>query len=112
MIKRVSHRGFETDHHFARKGAIQTLWFETRLYQNFFASKVDHWCVMLMQGVNGNALRDGSCSLCKYTAECIVTLVANAAPVHGAKDDRLPCTHKNDAFAPQAQVPHANSRIT
>jgi len=67
---------------------------------------------MLMQGVNGNALRDSSGGLCKYTAECIVTLVANAAPVHGAKDDRLPCTHKNDAFAPQAQVPHANSRIT
>jgi len=32
MIKRVSHRTFEADHHFARKGAIQTLWFETRFY--------------------------------------------------------------------------------
>ena len=61
--------------------------------------------------MDGDSLRGRAGAASEGFAEGVVAFVADANPVHGAQDDRLPRAQEGNASRPQPQIPMVSHRI-
>ena len=64
-----------------------------------------------MQRMNRHTGRHGACGLGECCAEGIVAFIGNADPIHGAENDGLICTEKDNATTTQRHFIHTLHRI-
>ena len=108
MVQRISNRGSQAENRVSCETPLELLRIQAIFLQNLLRGEIAKRRVVLMHGVDRNALHARARGLRDSPAESIMGLIGNHHPVDGAKRNGIARAQQHDPARAKPHVPCAN----